>query len=141
MSTPLGSKMSGGLLMLHLQNTAQHKYAPARSSASIVGGHVQKVVSHWQPCYYRYLTTHLASGVIAGHVAASTTQGTVIIFDYKTLHRGPANTAANDRPMLSLVYSRSFFLNGEAIVNRAVPLLQTLHQRRYWESYFWHPVS
>jgi len=74
-----------------------------------------------------------------GALAASSTLGTVIIFDYKTLHRGPANTASIDRPMLSLVYSRSFFMNGEAIVNRGVPLVQTLHQRRYWESYFWHP--
>eukprot|EP00656_Telonema_subtile_P057348 TRINITY_DN9406_c0_g1_i3.p1 TRINITY_DN9406_c0_g1~~TRINITY_DN9406_c0_g1_i3.p1 ORF type:complete len:194 (+),score=33.72 TRINITY_DN9406_c0_g1_i3:144-725(+) len=74
-----------------------------------------------------------------GSVAASSTMGTVAIFDYKTLHRGPANTASSDRPMVSLVFSRSFFLNGEAIVNRAIPMVQTLHQRRYWESYFWHP--
>lgn len=74
-----------------------------------------------------------------GPLRAGTTEGTVVIFDYKTLHRGGANAASRDRPMLSLVYSRSFFLNGEAIVNRALPLVQTLHQRRYWEAYFWHP--
>ena len=63
-------------------------------------------------------------------------------FDYKTLHRGPANRHANQsRPMISMVFSRLFFLNNEAFVNRGIPLAQSLHQRRYWESFFWHPTT
>jgi len=65
--------------------------------------------------------------------------GTAIIFDYKTLHRGPANPTSHERPMISMVFSKLFFLNQEALVNRGVTLLQTLHQRRYWEQFFWHP--
>jgi len=67
--------------------------------------------------------------------------GTVAIFDYKTLHRGPANTASTERPMVSMVFSKMFFVNTEAIVNQGVPLAQTLHQRRYWEQFQWHPPS
>ena len=67
------------------------------------------------------------------------TAGTVAIFDYKTLHRGPGNAAAVERPMVSMVFSKAFFLNTEAIVNRGISLVQTIHQRRYWEQFFWHP--
>lgn len=34
-----------------------------------------------------------------------------------------------------------FFLNTEAAINRGISLLQTLHQRRYWEQFTWHPRS
>lgn len=74
-------------------------------------------------------------------VALGSTSGTVVIFDYKTLHRGPANRAGIERAMISMVYSKAFFLNTEAAVNRGISLLQTLHQRRYWEQFFWHPTS
>ena len=37
--------------------------------------------------------------------------------------------------------SKMFFLNTEAIINRGISLLQTLHQRRYWEQFTWHPRS
>ena len=74
-------------------------------------------------------------------VLLATTAGTVAIFDYKTLHRGPANEAAVERPMVSMVFSKLFFLNSEAVVNRGISLLQTLHQRRYWEQFTWHPRS
>ena len=67
------------------------------------------------------------------------TAGTVAIFDYKTLHRGPGNAATVERPMVSMVFSKAFFLNTEAIVNRGISLVQTIHQRRYWEQFFWHP--
>ena len=71
--------------------------------------------------------------------------------------------------MISMVFSRLFFLNNEAFVNRGIPLAQvllpllllpplllllsilttdslsrlaqSLHQRRYWESFFWHPTT
>ena len=70
--------------------------------------------------------------------AAATTAGTMLIFDYKTLHRGPSNLdQERSRPMLSMVFTKLFFLNNEAVVNRGVSLLQTLHQRRYWEQWFW----
>ena len=60
--------------------------------------------------------------------------GTVVIFDYKTLHRGPANEHATEqRPMVSMVFSRLFFMNTEALVNRGISLLATLHMRRYIE--------
>ena len=36
---------------------------------------------------------------------------------------------------------KTFFLNTEAIINRGISLLQTLHQRRYWEQFTWHPRS
>ena len=36
---------------------------------------------------------------------------------------------------------KMFFLNTEAIINRGISLLQTLHQRRYWEQFTWHPRS
>ena len=74
-------------------------------------------------------------------VKMATTQGTMSIFDYKTLHRGPGNVAAVDRPMVSMVFSKAFFLNAEAVVNRGIPLVQTLHQRRYWEQFYWHPET
>ena len=69
-------------------------------------------------------------------VKMATTQGTMSIFDYKTLHRGPGNVASVDRPMVSMVFSKAFFLNAEAVVNRGIPLVQTLHQRRYWEQFY-----
>ena len=103
----------------------------------------------------------------------ATTAGTIAIFDYKTLHRGPGNAhATKERAMVSMVtsaemltsphphlprlpalqdltpancpnqvFSRMFFLNTEAAVNRGISLLQTLHQRRYWEQFTWHPRS
>ena len=74
-------------------------------------------------------------------VKMATTQGTMSIFDYKTLHRGPGNVASVDRPMVSMVFSKAFFLNAEAVVNRGIPLVQTLHQRRYWEQFYWHPET
>lgn len=40
-----------------------------------------------------------------------------------------------------MVFSKMFFVNTEAIVNQGVPLAQTLHQRRYWEQFQWHPPS
>ena len=73
--------------------------------------------------------------------AAATTQGTVVVFDYKTLHRGPANRGDRDRPMISMVFSKSFFANSEAYVNRGITDLATLHQRRYLEQWFWHPPT
>ena len=39
------------------------------------------------------------------------------------------------------VFFKTFFLNTEAIINRGISLLQTLHQRRYWEQFTWHPRS
>ncbi|KAJ8599049.1 hypothetical protein CTAYLR_009817 [Chrysophaeum taylorii] len=72
-------------------------------------------------------------------VAAATHQGDVAVFDYKTLHRGPANNADAPRPMISMVFSRAWMVNAEAYVNRAISLEQTIHLRRYWEQYFWHP--
>jgi len=65
--------------------------------------------------------------------------GTLVIFDYKTLHRGPGNDGPVERPMVSMVFSKMFFLNAEAIINRGISLVQTLHQRRYWEQWTWHP--
>uniref|UniRef100_A0A7S3YM64 Phytanoyl-CoA dioxygenase n=2 Tax=Lotharella globosa TaxID=91324 RepID=A0A7S3YM64_9EUKA len=59
------------------------------------------------------------------------TSGSVILFDYKLLHRGPANDSPFFRPMISMVFSRMFFVNAEAYVNRGISLLQTLHQRRF----------
>ena len=72
-------------------------------------------------------------------VQAATTKGTVVMFDYKTLHRGPANLSDRDRPMISMVFSKSWFLNSEAFVNRGISLIQSLHQRRYMEQWYWHP--
>ena len=72
-------------------------------------------------------------------VQAATTKGTVVMFDYKTLHRGPANLSNRDRPMISMVFSKSWFLNSEAFVNRGISLVQSLHQRRYMEQWYWHP--
>ena len=40
-----------------------------------------------------------------------------------------------------LAYSRSWFFNSGALVNRGRGLLQTLHQRRYWEQWVQHPRS
>ena len=101
------------------------------------------------------------------HLRMATTAGTIAIFDYKTLHRGPGNAhATKERAMVSMVppparpparargspgasppatanqvFSKMFFLNTEAAINRGISLLQTLHQRRYWEQFTWHPRS
>ena len=72
-------------------------------------------------------------------VQAATTKGTVVLFDYKTLHRGPGNKSEKDRPMVSMVFSKSWFVNVEAFVNRGITMVQTLHQRRFWEQWYWHP--
>jgi hypothetical protein len=72
-------------------------------------------------------------------IAAGTTLGTALIFDYKTLHRGQGNMGSIDRPMLSMVFTKKFFLNNEAFVNRGISTRQTLHQRMWWESFFNHP--
>jgi len=72
-------------------------------------------------------------------VAAETTMGTIAVFDYKTLHRGPGNTSNTSRPMVSLVYSLKWFLNSYAYANRALTHEAALHQRRYWEAYMFHP--
>ena len=72
-------------------------------------------------------------------IQARTTKGTVVLFDYKTLHRGPGNDSEEDRPMVSMVFSKSWFVNVEAFVNRGITLKQTLHQRRFWEQWYWHP--
>ena len=73
-------------------------------------------------------------------IAAGSSLGTVAIFDYKLLHRGPANRhPTKSRPMISMVFSKPFFINSEAMVNRGISLPQTLHQRRYMEQYTWHP--
>eukprot|EP00946_MAST-07B_sp_MAST-7B-sp1_P003779 g3779.t1 len=73
------------------------------------------------------------------YVQAETTKGTVIVFDYKLLHRGPGNAGERDRPMVSMVFSKSFFFNSEAYVNRGISNEASLHQRRYLEQWFWHP--
>jgi hypothetical protein len=75
----------------------------------------------------------------SSEIAFESRLGDMVIFNYKTLHRGPANLSSEDRPMISMVFSKLFFLNQEAITNRAVPLVQTLTQRRYWEQFFVHP--
>ena len=76
------------------------------------------------------------------HLRVASTAGTIAIFDFKTLHRGPGNEHPSaERPMISMVFSRMFFMNTEAIVNRGISLLQTLHQRRYLEQFTWHPSS
>ena len=77
------------------------------------------------------------------HLRVASTAGTIAIFDFKTLHRGPGNEHPSaERPMISMVFSRMFFVNTKAIVNRGVSLVETLlHQRRYWEQFTWHPRS
>eukprot|EP01108_Squamamoeba_japonica_P007617 TRINITY_DN6440_c0_g1_i1.p2 TRINITY_DN6440_c0_g1~~TRINITY_DN6440_c0_g1_i1.p2 ORF type:complete len:178 (-),score=28.23 TRINITY_DN6440_c0_g1_i1:12-503(-) len=65
--------------------------------------------------------------------------GDITVFDYKLLHRGPANPTGTPRPMMSLVFSKLFFLNMEPVVNRAIPFEQTIHQRLYWEQFYYHP--
>ena len=72
-------------------------------------------------------------------VAAETTMGTIAVFDYRTLHRGPGNTSNTSRPMVSLVYSLKWFLNSYAYANRALTNEAVLHQRRYWAAYMYHP--
>ena len=74
-------------------------------------------------------------------VSASLTMGSMALFDYRLLHRGPANTANRSRPMVSMVFSNRFFINSNAFVNRALSFEQTIHQRLYWEQFFWHPSS
>lgn len=75
------------------------------------------------------------------YVQAATTKGTVVVFDYKTLHRGPGNLGRRDRPMISMVFSKSFFFNTEAYVNRGISNLASLHQKRYMEQWYWHPTD
>ena len=72
-----------------------------------------------------------------------TTAGTLVLFDYKLLHRGLGNADPHgrERPMVSMVFSRHFFVNAEAFVNRGISLTATLHLRRWWEEWFWHPES
>ena len=54
------------------------------------------------------------------------TAGTLVIFDYKTLHRGLGNAHPfKERPMVSMVFSRHFFINAEAFVNRGISLAAT----------------
>ncbi|GAB5358757.1 hypothetical protein AAMO2058_000486000 [Amorphochlora amoebiformis] len=72
-------------------------------------------------------------------VAIGSTKGSVLLFDYKLLHRGPANLSPRFRPMISMVFSKMFFVNAEAYVNRGISMVQTLNQRRYWEEFVWHP--
>ncbi len=76
----------------------------------------------------------------ANAIRLGSTSGTVVIFDYKLLHRGPANEhPSEERPMVSMVFSKHFFVNVEAFVNRGISLAASLHIRRYWEQFFWHP--
>eukprot|EP00475_Leptophrys_vorax_P045021 TRINITY_DN9234_c0_g1_i2.p1 TRINITY_DN9234_c0_g1~~TRINITY_DN9234_c0_g1_i2.p1 ORF type:complete len:437 (+),score=103.95 TRINITY_DN9234_c0_g1_i2:274-1584(+) len=79
------------------------------------------------------------SCAVKGGIAFPTDLGTIQIFDYKLLHRGPANRSDKDRPMISLVYSKLFYMNQDAIVNRGVPLFLTLNIRKYLEQWWWHP--
>lgn len=74
-------------------------------------------------------------------VAAAMSKGGAYLFDYSVLHRGPGNhdPIGRDRPVLMLAFSRNWFFNGGALVNRGRPLLQTVHQRRYWEQWSAHP--
>jgi hypothetical protein len=74
-----------------------------------------------------------------GGIAFPTELGTIQIFDYKLLHRGPANRSDKDRPMVSLVYSKLFYMNQDAIVNRGIPMFLTLNIRKYLEQWWWHP--
>jgi len=72
-------------------------------------------------------------------VSASTSLGSLLIFDYKLLHRGPGNSSPKPRPMVSMVFTKLWFVNVEAFVNRAISFTATLHQRRFWEQFVWHP--
>lgn len=74
-------------------------------------------------------------------VAAGSSLGDAVLWQYNALHRGPANLSNKTRTMLLMSFSRSFFLNTDAAVNRGVTMVQTMHQRRYWESFYWHPES
>ena len=38
--------------------------------------------------------------------------GAAIIFDYRVLHRGTANISAGTRPLLCLVFTRKWFVDG-----------------------------
>ena len=47
-------------------------------------------------------------------IRLGSTAGTVVIFDYKLLHRGPGNEHLTaERPMISWVFSRHWFVNAE----------------------------
>ena len=49
----------------------------------------------------------------------SSTKGSVTVFDYKLLHRGPANLSPSlHRPVVSMVFSKMFFLNSEGLKTR-----------------------
>mmetsp|Transcript_3471 Transcript_3471/g.4673 ORF Transcript_3471/g.4673 Transcript_3471/m.4673 type:complete len:165 (-) Transcript_3471:1229-1723(-) len=58
-------------------------------------------------------------------VSAGSTMGTVIMFDYRLLHRGPANLGNKSRPMVSMVFSNVFFANTFAYINRGITFEQT----------------
>eukprot|EP00940_MAST-03C_sp_MAST-3C-sp2_P002802 g2802.t1 len=60
-------------------------------------------------------------------VAAAMTVGGAYLFDYSVLHRGPGNhdPFGRERPVLMLAFSRNWFFNGGALVNRGRPLIQT----------------
>ena len=47
----------------------------------------------------------------AHSIRLGSTMGTMVIFDYKTLHRGPGNEGGVERPMVSMVFSKMFFLS------------------------------
>lgn len=75
-------------------------------------------------------------------VNAATQRGTVLIMDSKLVRRdGGYVEQQGDRPVLQMMYSRIWFTNMEAYVQRSVSFLQTLHQRRYWEQWVWHTES
>ena len=54
---------------------------------------------------------------------------------------GGGQSPADAHCLADAVFFKTFFLNTEAIINRGISLLQTLHQRRYWEQFTWHPRS
>ena len=54
---------------------------------------------------------------------------------------GGGLSPADAKFLAGAVFFKTFFLNTEAIINRGISLLQTLHQRRYWEQFTWHPRS
>ena len=75
-------------------------------------------------------------------VAAAMSAGGAYLFDYSVLHRGPGNKDPfTNRSVLMLAFSRNWFMNGGALINRGRPLIQTVHQRRYWEQWAAHPSN
>jgi len=50
-----------------------------------------------------------------------------------------SDTSPTHRSTVFMVFSRRFFMNTEALVNRGISLAATLHIRRYMEQFFWHP--